>query len=90
MLVLIGVETKVYVREVRWFVRFGVIYALVGDAAMLNLVLSAKELYDRFVFLALFELGTSWLKMGQLFYKQFSLSDRCMLSVQVLIVFVHQ
>ncbi|KAH7544598.1 hypothetical protein FEM48_Zijuj01G0002700 [Ziziphus jujuba var. spinosa] len=32
MLVMIGVETKVYIREVRWFVRFGVIYALVGDA----------------------------------------------------------
>ncbi|GLT68246.1 hypothetical protein SLA2020_404960 [Shorea laevis] len=47
MLVLIGVETKVYIREFRWFVRFGVIYALVGDAAMLNLVLSVKEFYDR-------------------------------------------
>ncbi|XP_062162979.1 ABC transporter C family member 2-like [Alnus glutinosa] len=47
MLVLIGVETKVYIREFRWFVRFGVIYALVGDATMLNLVLSVKEFYDR-------------------------------------------
>uniref|UniRef100_A0A2N9GB04 Uncharacterized protein n=1 Tax=Fagus sylvatica TaxID=28930 RepID=A0A2N9GB04_FAGSY len=49
MLVLIGVETKVYICEFRWFVRFGVIYALVGDAAMLNLVLSVKEFYDRSV-----------------------------------------
>ncbi|KAG6642050.1 ABC transporter C family member 2-like [Carya illinoinensis] len=49
MLVLIGVETKVYIREVRWFVRFGVIYALVGDVVMLNLVLSAQEFYDRSV-----------------------------------------
>jgi ATP-binding cassette subfamily C (CFTR/MRP) protein 1 len=59
MLILIGVETKVYIREFRWFVRFGVIYALVGDAVLLNLVLSAKEFYDRFVFLCLFEFDTS-------------------------------
>ncbi|KAF3450335.1 hypothetical protein FNV43_RR06415 [Rhamnella rubrinervis] len=49
MLVMIGVETKVYICEVRWFVRFGVIYALVGDAVMLNLILSVKDLYDRSV-----------------------------------------
>ncbi|XP_060675528.1 ABC transporter C family member 2-like isoform X1 [Ziziphus jujuba] len=46
MLVMIGIETKVYIREVRWFVRFGVIYALVGDAVRLNLILSVKDLYD--------------------------------------------
>ncbi|KAL2944295.1 ABC transporter C family member 12 [Bienertia sinuspersici] len=46
MLVMVGIETKVYVREFRWFVRFGVVYALVGDAVMLNLVLSVKEQYD--------------------------------------------
>lgn len=49
MLVMIGIETKVYICEVRWFVRFGVVYALVGDAVMLNLILSVKDLYDRFV-----------------------------------------
>ena len=49
MLVLIGVETKVYIFDFRWFVRFGVIYALVGDAVMFNLVLSMKEFYNRFV-----------------------------------------
>ncbi|GAV87979.1 ABC_tran domain-containing protein/ABC_membrane domain-containing protein [Cephalotus follicularis] len=49
MLVLIGVETKVYIYEFRWFVRFGVIYTLVGDAVMLNLILSLKELYNRSV-----------------------------------------
>uniref|UniRef100_A0A5B6ZBR8 ABC-type xenobiotic transporter n=1 Tax=Davidia involucrata TaxID=16924 RepID=A0A5B6ZBR8_DAVIN len=49
MLVMIGVETKVYIREFRWFVRFGVIFALVGDAVMLNLILSVKELYTRSV-----------------------------------------
>ncbi|EEF35768.1 mgatp-energized glutathione s-conjugate pump, putative [Ricinus communis] len=46
MLVMIGVETKVYIREFRWFVRFGVIYTLVGDAVMFNLILSVKELYN--------------------------------------------
>ncbi|KAA8519399.1 hypothetical protein F0562_013655 [Nyssa sinensis] len=49
MLVMIGVEIKVYIREFRWFVRFGVIYSLIGDAVMLNLILSVKELYNRSV-----------------------------------------
>lgn len=48
MLVMIFVETKVYIREFRWFVRFGVIYTLVGDAVMVNLVLSVKNFYNRF------------------------------------------
>ena len=43
ILVMIGVETKVYIRGFRWFVRFGLIYTLVGDAVMLNLILSTKE-----------------------------------------------
>nr|QWN59129.1 ATP-binding cassette C transporter [Rehmannia glutinosa] len=50
MLVLIGLETKVYIRESRWSVRFGVIYALVGDAVMMNLALSVRDYYDRTVF----------------------------------------
>lgn len=50
MLVMLGLETKLYMYEFRWFIRFGVIYALVGDAVMLNLVLSLKEFYDRSVF----------------------------------------
>ncbi|KAI4297457.1 hypothetical protein L6164_037348 [Bauhinia variegata] len=49
MLVLVGVETKVYIYEFRWFVRFAVIYALVGDAVLLNLILSVKEFYSRYV-----------------------------------------
>lgn len=53
MLVMIGVETKIYIREFRWFVRFGVIYTLVGDSVMLNLILSLKDLYGRFVCLCL-------------------------------------
>jgi hypothetical protein len=48
---MIVVEIKVYIREFRWFVRFGVIYTLVGDAVMLNLILTVKEFYNKFVFL---------------------------------------
>ncbi|KAJ4703014.1 ABC transporter C family member 2-like [Melia azedarach] len=46
MLVMIGVETKVYIREFQWFVRFGVIYTLVGDAVMVNLILSVRNFYN--------------------------------------------
>lgn len=49
--VMIGVETKVYIRDFRWFVRFGVLYTLVGDAVILNLILTVKEFYNRFAFL---------------------------------------
>ncbi|TKY71949.1 ABC transporter C family member 2 [Spatholobus suberectus] len=46
MLILIGIETKVYIREFRWFVRFGLIYAIVGDAVVFNLIISVKEYYS--------------------------------------------
>ncbi|XP_070021229.1 ABC transporter C family member 2-like [Nicotiana sylvestris] len=46
MLVMIVLETKVYIREARWSVRFGVIYSLVGDVVMLNLILTVKEYYN--------------------------------------------
>lgn len=49
--VMIGVETKVYIREFRWFVRFGLLYTLIGDAVMLNLILSVREFYDRYFLL---------------------------------------
>lgn len=49
MLVMIVLETKVYVREARWSVRFGVIYSLVGDVVMLNLILTVKEYYNGYV-----------------------------------------
>ncbi|KAG4114413.1 hypothetical protein ERO13_D12G045100v2 [Gossypium hirsutum] len=44
--VMIGVETKVYIHEFRWFVRFGLLYTLIGDAVMLDLILSVREFYD--------------------------------------------
>ncbi|VFQ58770.1 unnamed protein product, partial [Cuscuta campestris] len=49
MVVMIGLETKIYIRELRWSVRFGVIYALVGDAVMYNLIISVEEFYQRSV-----------------------------------------
>ncbi|XP_076899720.1 ABC transporter C family member 2-like [Bidens hawaiensis] len=47
MLIMIGLETMVYVYEVRWFVRFSVVYALLGDAVLFNLVLSVSKHYSR-------------------------------------------
>ncbi|KAL1335647.1 hypothetical protein HN51_030120 [Arachis hypogaea] len=49
MLILIGVETKVYIYEFRWFIRFGLLYSIVGDTVMLNLIISVQELYSRSV-----------------------------------------
>ncbi|KAK7245644.1 hypothetical protein RIF29_40492 [Crotalaria pallida] len=49
MLILIGVETKVYIYEFRWFIRFGVIYSIVGDAVLFNLIISVKDFYSRSV-----------------------------------------
>ncbi|KAL0790594.1 hypothetical protein Bca101_006840 [Brassica carinata] len=47
-LVMTVFETKTYIHELRWYVRFAVIYALVGDMVLLNLVLSVKEYYGSF------------------------------------------
>ncbi|KAJ6738070.1 ABC TRANSPORTER C FAMILY MEMBER 11-RELATED [Salix koriyanagi] len=47
-LLMIGLETKIYIRQFRWYVRFGVIYVLVGEAEMLNLILSVSDHYTRF------------------------------------------
>ncbi|CAN1227639.1 ABC transporter C family member 2 [Linum grandiflorum] len=46
MLVMIGLETRVYVKEFRWVVKFGVVYTLVGDIVMLNLVLQVKDFFN--------------------------------------------
>ncbi|EXB46018.1 hypothetical protein L484_015878 [Morus notabilis] len=67
MLAMIGVETKVYIREFRWFVRFGVIYALVGDAVMLNLILSVRDFYSRSVlYLYISEVAIQHLRKSKL------------------------
>ncbi|CAL5025388.1 unnamed protein product [Urochloa decumbens] len=46
MLVMILLETRIYIYEFRWYIRFVVIYVLVGDAAMFNLVLSVRQYYS--------------------------------------------
>ncbi|KAJ4839221.1 Multidrug resistance-associated protein 9 [Turnera subulata] len=47
VLIMIGLETKAYIRQFRWYVRFGVIYVLVGEAAVLDLILSLSDYYSR-------------------------------------------
>lgn len=46
MLIMIFLETKVYITEFRWYIRFVVIYVLVGKAAMFNLVLPVRQYYS--------------------------------------------
>ncbi|KAL7264923.1 hypothetical protein ACSBR1_002803 [Camellia fascicularis] len=45
MLVMLGIETGIYIRVFQWYVRFGAAYVLVGDAVMLNLILSVIDFY---------------------------------------------
>ncbi|XP_047332545.1 ABC transporter C family member 12-like isoform X2 [Impatiens glandulifera] len=47
MLVMLATETKVYIKEFRWYVRFGVVYVLVGDAVMLSLILQVTDFFPR-------------------------------------------
>lgn len=47
VLVMIGLETKIYITEFRWYIRFVVIYVLVGEAALFNLVVSVRGYYDK-------------------------------------------
>ncbi|KAF8030771.1 hypothetical protein BT93_D0069 [Corymbia citriodora subsp. variegata] len=46
MLVMIGLEMQVYIREFRWYLLLGLIYVLVGEAVMLNLVLLMRDHYQ--------------------------------------------
>ncbi|WOK94771.1 ABC transporter C family member 2 [Canna indica] len=50
VLVMIGLETKIYICEFRWYIRFVVVYVLVGEISMYNLVLSVREYYDKSIF----------------------------------------
>uniref|UniRef100_A0A7N0T3Q1 ABC-type xenobiotic transporter n=1 Tax=Kalanchoe fedtschenkoi TaxID=63787 RepID=A0A7N0T3Q1_KALFE len=54
MFVLTFVETTVYIKEFRWFVRFSVMYVLVGHAVIVSLVLPMKDYYDRFTLYVFF------------------------------------
>ncbi|OMO92329.1 hypothetical protein COLO4_17673 [Corchorus olitorius] len=48
VLIMIVLETKIYIREFRWYVRFAVVYVLVGDAVLLNVILQVKDLYSSY------------------------------------------
>ncbi|KAI3740119.1 hypothetical protein L2E82_30538 [Cichorium intybus] len=52
LVIMTLLETKVYIREFRWYVRFGVLYVLVGDTVKLSLILSVKDLYPSSVLYA--------------------------------------
>eukprot|EP00250_Pteridium_aquilinum_P005352 c15461_g1_i1 orf=573-5420(+) len=43
-------ESKLYVTEFRWYVRFGVIYVLVAEITMFRFILDLREYYDPFLF----------------------------------------
>ncbi|EPS64316.1 hypothetical protein M569_10466 [Genlisea aurea] len=46
MVIMLLLETKIYVKEFRWYIRFGMIYVLVGDAVVLHfLPLRASNLW---------------------------------------------
>ncbi|KAJ4837828.1 Multidrug resistance-associated protein 9 [Turnera subulata] len=47
MLIMIGLETKVYILQFRWYVRFGLLYVLVGEAAVLDLILPLRHYHSR-------------------------------------------
>ncbi|XP_057833257.2 ABC transporter C family member 2 [Cryptomeria japonica] len=49
MLALLCIETKVYIREFRWYIRFGVIYVLVGEATLFKFILTLNSYFDRSV-----------------------------------------
>uniref|UniRef100_A0ACD5UVY2 Uncharacterized protein n=1 Tax=Avena sativa TaxID=4498 RepID=A0ACD5UVY2_AVESA len=46
MLTMILLETKIYITEFRWYIRFVVVYVLVGKAAMFNTVLPVRQYYS--------------------------------------------
>jgi ATP-binding cassette, subfamily C (CFTR/MRP), member 1 len=43
MLVMIVLEIRIYIYEFRWYIRFVIIYVLVGEAVMFNLVLAVRQ-----------------------------------------------
>ncbi|XP_022926014.1 ABC transporter C family member 12-like isoform X1 [Cucurbita moschata] len=46
VLVMVVVETKIYIHEFRWYTRFGLIYVMVGGVVLLNLVLPLSDYYS--------------------------------------------
>ncbi|CAL5381660.1 unnamed protein product [Camellia sinensis] len=74
MLVMLGIEIGIYIREFRWYVRFGAAYVLVGDAVMLNLILSVIDFYTGLSQLARW-LGEKAEELGVEIYPGFAASE---------------
>ncbi|XP_071742643.1 ABC transporter C family member 12-like [Rutidosis leptorrhynchoides] len=49
IMIMTLLETKIYIRDFRWYVRFGVLYVLVGDTVKLSIILSLKDLYPSYI-----------------------------------------
>lgn len=47
MVVMLFVETKIYVKEFRWYIRFGLMYVLVGDAVIFNFIFPLRDFYAK-------------------------------------------
>ncbi|XP_041993077.1 ABC transporter C family member 12-like [Salvia splendens] len=47
MVVMLLVETRTYVKEFRWYIRFGLMYVLVGDAVIFNFIFPLREFYAK-------------------------------------------
>ncbi|KAK8931125.1 ABC transporter C family member 2 [Platanthera zijinensis] len=47
VLMMIAMEIKIYIHEFRWYIRFVVIYVLIGDAAAFNSFFALREYYDK-------------------------------------------
>ncbi|KAG4168783.1 hypothetical protein ERO13_A12G045650v2 [Gossypium hirsutum] len=45
VLIMVRLETKSYICEFRWYVRFGIVYVLLGNVVLLNLILPVKDLF---------------------------------------------
>ncbi|CAN0874920.1 ABC transporter C family member 2 [Linum grandiflorum] len=50
MLIMVSVEIKIYIRQFRWYVRFGVIYVLIAESVVFNLILPMSEYSSRMAF----------------------------------------
>ncbi|XP_051129037.1 ABC transporter C family member 12-like isoform X2 [Andrographis paniculata] len=47
MVVMLLFETQMYAKEFRWYIRFGVMYVLVGDAVIFNFIFQLRDMYAR-------------------------------------------
>eukprot|EP00250_Pteridium_aquilinum_P010315 c19292_g1_i1 orf=266-5158(-) len=50
MFCMLVIETKVYVRDFRWYIRFGIIYVLVAQVTLYRFVFALRSFYNRLAF----------------------------------------